>query len=385
MEAGFREYAARLAEYLPELKSDGRSACIGLDGFVDRILYVVDQRTGSGSYRRMETMADYGRRIVEAAGLSMNVEMVSVSTKPGGNGVIMAQAASRLGLRTTCLGAMGKESLHPVFQSMSREAELISYAEPAQTDALEFLDGKIISSTLQSLNEVTWDSLTDAVGQDVLIRKMNEADLIALNNWTMLPGMTEIWRQMLAQIFPRLDNRRRILFFDLADPAKRTAEDTLEAIDTIRRFNAFGGTVLSCNVREAERLRAVLALPARPEACAEDPGKAMEESCRELREKLGVSMLAVHALKNAVCCRADQGGTARVWTVPGNYAPQPVLTTGGGDHFNAGVALGLLGGMEMDLAVFLGNVVSGYYVRHGESPAKDSLVQYLAQTMREAE
>ena len=113
MEAPFSEYAARLAKALPALCGGEKRACIGLDGFVDQILYVVDQRTGSGSYSRMETMADYGRKIVGAAGLSMNVELIPVSTKPGGNGVIMAQAASRLGLQTTCVGALGKEEIHP--------------------------------------------------------------------------------------------------------------------------------------------------------------------------------------------------------------------------------------------------------------------------------
>ena len=379
MEMAFPEYAARLAKRLPELAAGDKSACIGLDGFVDRILYVVDQRTGSGSYRRMEAMADYGRRIVEAAGLSMNVELAPVSTKPGGNGVIMAQAASRLGLRTTCIGAMGRGKLHPVFQPLKDGMNLISYAEPARTDALEFLDGKIISSTLQSLNEVTWESLVKAAGLDSLVREMDRADLIALNNWTMMPGMTEIWRQMLLQVFPRLNPRRRILFFDLADPAKRTAPDTREALAMMRRFAAYGETVLSCNVRESQRLMAVLDLP----ACAGLNGKGsrrdLEKTCRELREKIGVSVLVIHALKYAVCCRGDQSGMERIWTVPGNYAPQPVLTTGGGDNFNAGTAVGLLCGMEPDLAVFLGNMVSGYYVRHGESPSMDDLALYLKQ------
>lgn len=380
METAFVEYAARLKERLPELAGGEKRACIGLDGFVDRILYVVDQRTGGGSYRRMETMEAYGRKIAGAAGLSMNVELVPISTKPGGNGVIMAQAASRLGVRTTCIGAMGKGELHPVFQPLGKEAALISYAEPARTDALEFLDGKIISSTLQSLNEVTWNSLAGTVGTDTLVRVMDEADLIALNNWTMIPDMTEIWRQMLLQVFPRLEKRERLLFFDLADPSKRTAADTREAIDVIGQFEAYGETALSCNVREAERLMAVLELPARSGPREDAPGKALEAACRMLRKRMGISLLVIHTLKSAVCCRRDRNGADQVWTVPGNYASRPVLTTGGGDNFNAGTAFGLLHGLEPDLAVFLGNVVSGYYVRHGESPAMEGLTRYLDET-----
>lgn len=382
MKTAFSEYVARLLERLPTMRGGDKSACIGLDGFVDQILYVVDQRTDSGSYSRMETMADYGRKIAEAAGLSMNVELVPVSTKPGGNGVIMAQAAARLGLRTVCIGAMGKGKLHPVFQSLSKEVELISYAEPARTDALEFFDGKIISSTLESLNSVTWGSLTAAAGPDLLVKTMNEADLIALNNWTMIPGMTDIWRQMLAKIFPRLEKRRRIIFFDLADPTKRSEADIREALGVIRRFGTYGETVLSCNLREAGRLMAALEIPAPRAPLGEDAGVSWEKSCQEFRESAGISVLAVHTLKNAICCHKDPSGAGQVWIVPGNYAPRPVLTTGGGDHFNAGTAFGLLCGMEPDLAAFLGNVVSGYYVRHGESPSMDALAQYLGQEAR---
>ncbi len=382
MEAPFSEYAARLAKALPALCGGEKRACIGLDGFVDQILYVVDQRTGSGSYSRMETMADYGRKIVGAAGLSMNVELIPVSTKPGGNGVIMAQAASRLGLQTTCVGALGKEEIHPVFQPLRRKSELISYAEPARTDALEFFDGKIISSTLESLNAVTWDSLAEAVGLERLVKVMDEADLIALNNWTMIPGMTEIWKQMLTQVFPRMKRQRRILFFDLADPSKRTEDDIREALDVIGRFERYGETVLSCNVREARRLMDVLGSPAHPELRGGDEEQALESVCRELWERLGISMLVIHALKNAVCCRRERNGAELVKTVPGNYAPQPVLTTGGGDTFNAGMAFGLLCGLETELAVFLGSMTSGYYVRRGESPATDDLVRYLEQEIR---
>ncbi len=382
MRAAFSEYAARLKEDLPSLYGGEKRACIGLDGFVDQILYVVDQRTGSGSYSRMETMSDYGRKIVGAAGLSMNVELIPISTKPGGNGVIMAQAASRLGIRTTCVGAMGKGKLHPVFQPLRRKLALISYAEPARTDALEFYDGKIISSTLESLNAVTWDSLVEAVGLEQLVKVMDEADLIALNNWTMIPGMTEIWKQMLTQVFPRLEKQKRILFFDLADPSKRTEDDIREALNVIGRFECYGETVLSCNVREAGRLMDVLGRPAHPGLCGRDEEQALENVCRELWERLGISTLVIHALKHAVCCHREQHTAELVKTIPGNYAPQPVLTTGGGDTFNAGMALGLLCGLDPDLAVFLGSMTSGYYVRHGESPAMDDLARYLDQEIR---
>ena len=41
-------------------------------------------------------------------------------------------------------------------------------------------------------------------------------------NWTMLTHMTAMWRMILTRIAPSLNGAKRWLFFDLADPAKRS-------------------------------------------------------------------------------------------------------------------------------------------------------------------
>ena len=65
-------------------------ALIGLDGFVDTILHVVDQRYDSTHYSRIETLSDYGKRVMEACGMSLNLEVVIQQEKIGGNGPIFA-------------------------------------------------------------------------------------------------------------------------------------------------------------------------------------------------------------------------------------------------------------------------------------------------------
>ena len=49
---------------------------VGLDGFVDFIIDVVDKRTGPETYTRVDTIASLGERISRAAGLSSNLELV---------------------------------------------------------------------------------------------------------------------------------------------------------------------------------------------------------------------------------------------------------------------------------------------------------------------
>ena len=71
------------------------TAFVGLDGFVDEILHVVDKRYDATRFDRVPTIAAYASRLAAAAGKSANIELVNVMTKLGGNGPIMANALAR--------------------------------------------------------------------------------------------------------------------------------------------------------------------------------------------------------------------------------------------------------------------------------------------------
>src|SRR5690349_5213906 len=74
------------------------SAFIGLDGFVDEIIHLVDVRHNAESFDRIPTIANFAERLAAAAGKSTNIEGVVQRVKLGGNGPIMANALSRLGM-----------------------------------------------------------------------------------------------------------------------------------------------------------------------------------------------------------------------------------------------------------------------------------------------
>src|SRR4051794_39455932 len=76
----------------------GMTAFVGLDGFVDEILHVVDKRDSAESFTRVPTIAKFAERLAGASGKSTNVELVNRFTKLGGNGPIMANALASLGL-----------------------------------------------------------------------------------------------------------------------------------------------------------------------------------------------------------------------------------------------------------------------------------------------
>src|SRR5688572_16935868 len=113
--ADFRESCASRLFANKDLPSTF-SVFLGLDGFVDEIIHVVDKRTNAETFERLKSIAALGERISAAAGKGTNIELVTERTKLGGNGPIMANAMAALGFKVTYLGALGYPSLHPVFK-----------------------------------------------------------------------------------------------------------------------------------------------------------------------------------------------------------------------------------------------------------------------------
>ena len=69
---------------------------IGLDGFVDDILHVVDKRESAEKFTELQTIEKLAKRIEGAKGRSTNIEIVRDRLKLGGNGPILANALTHL-------------------------------------------------------------------------------------------------------------------------------------------------------------------------------------------------------------------------------------------------------------------------------------------------
>jgi sugar/nucleoside kinase (ribokinase family) len=356
-----QEVRAQCAQTL--LAQQGRaahlSAFVGLDGFVDEILHVVDKRESAEVYQRLTTIAQLGARLSAAAGKSTNLELVNQITKLGGNGPIMANALVSFGLKVTYLGNLGYPNLHPVFHDFAQRAEVHSIAEPGTTDALEFEDGKIMVGKQASLKQVTWENIQTRFGRDRFADKFGSANLVGFVNWTMLPYMSDLWESILKEICPTMKGPRRILFFDLADPEKRTREDILRALDLIGRFEEYFDVILGLNEKEAHEAGEVFGL--KPAAASPE---ALVELGLLLAERLNAGTLVIHPVSYALAINKGQ-----VAMVQGPFTPKPRITTGAGDHFNSGFCLGRLLGLDNRMSVLTGVTTSGYYVRTAQSPS----------------
>ena len=85
-----------------------------------------------------------------------------------------------------------------------------------------------------------------------------------------------------------------------------------------------------------------------------------------------VSTVVIHSTKQA--CASDQNGE---FLVNGPYCSKPIISTGAGDHFNAGFMLGSMLDLSLEEALLLGTANSGYYVRNAFSATKEELCQFI--------
>lgn len=342
-------------------------AFVGLDGFVDEILHVVDKREGVDKYTRLKTIREYAERLSEAAGQSTNIELVGQLAKLGGNGPIMANALGNFGVQTTYLGLLGYPALHPVFEEFSHHAELFSIGEPGRTDALEFEDGKIMMGKTQPLNEMNWENIRLRFGVEKLIAKWNDSNFVGLVNWTMLTRMNDIWRAVLAEVCPHLKGEARKFFVDLCDPEKRTDEDILAMLRLLEEFQKYFDVILGLNEREACKIGTVLGLDV--------VDRSPEGLCKlalKIEQRVPLSSIVVHPTAYALTVSK---GVASL--VDGPFTPKPRITTGAGDHFNSGFCLGKLLGFDDATCLLTGVSTSGFYVRTAKSPTLTDLADLL--------
>jgi sugar/nucleoside kinase (ribokinase family) len=359
--------AQKLSAVAPSLSAS--NATIGFDGFVDEIIAVVDKRHDFQHYDAIRRIDGFGRKVLAAAGQSSNFELIVKQMKLGGNGPIMANALACAGMSVSYIGNLGYPTVHPVFQEFASRAKVISIGEPGHTDALEFDDGKLMLGKITAMNDVNWDNLLSRVGgAEALKTLMRQARLVATVNWTMLPHMSRIWAKMIEQQILARDGQPRILFVDLCDPEKRNLDDIREAMDLLTKFERDVDVILGLNLKEASAIADAIGV-----TIEGDPEAAIESTAKAIRARLDLSCVVVHPRGGAAAATRD--ATARF---VGPFVQQPKISTGAGDHFNAGFCLGRVLGFTLEESLCTGCGTSGYYVRTAISPSAKELSEFVA-------
>ena len=360
--------AAELAERSSAISA--KHVLVGFDGFVDRIMTPIDCRTGPGdNFTPLATIEEFGRRISEAAGQSTNIELYGRGEKLGGNGPIMANALLAMGMEVKYIGALGHPTIHPVFAEFAERTSADPICQPGITTALEFTDGKIMLGEMSSLDQISYESLINTVGEGAFFDAVSRADLIALVNWTMTPHLTATLTAILDRVLPNLGPREngRTFFFDLADPAKRSDGDLTALLATLKRFLSHGSVILGLNLKEARRVGQVLG-----EDFSDEKANPLEAMAQRIRTRLGGGCVVIHDIDAAACATKNEACRIR-----GARTENPVISTGGGDHFNAGFVTAHLLGLGPRSCLTIAVAASGFYVRTAKSPSLFELDSFI--------
>jgi hypothetical protein len=222
-----------------------------------------------------------------------------------------------------------------------------------------------------TLGDVNIDRVDEVMGAGAFAEVIRAAGLVAMVNWTMLPRCESIWLRVAELLSAEpADRPRPHVMVDLADPNKRDREDLRRALDMVSRLQGAARVTMAMNLSEGYQVGELLGI---------ERGPADDQSAltRQIREALGVETVVVHPRHNATATRQTASGLETA-VFDGPFVAKPKISTGAGDHFNAGFMLAQRLGLPLDQCLCAGTGTSGYYVRHAESPTRDALADFCA-------
>ncbi|MFI5335665.1 MAG: hypothetical protein ACHQ5A_02705, partial [Opitutales bacterium] len=225
---------AALQQRLRNEPTPVRHGICGFDGFIDTFIRVDSP----------DTLLEFGRRMIAAAGISASYPVVHGDDKFGGNGPLLACALHDLlsgQAEVTYIGALGDTGVQPIFQRAlgPKVKRMYTLADPAHSDCLEFNDGKIMLSDLRACAQVTWPRLLERVGASALDDLLQQGDFIAAVNWGKLVNVGPVWENLAARLRALAVPAKQVLFFmDLAEFEQRPEPDRRELVSTLGRITA---------------------------------------------------------------------------------------------------------------------------------------------------
>jgi len=222
---------------------------------------------------------------------------------------------------------------------------------------------------MKGLDDITLPNIITAVGEGAFLDMVSRADLIAMVNWTMIPNMTALLEDLLSRILPNLGPKEsgRFFYFDLTDPAKRSRGDLKEVLSVISRFRSHGSVTLGLNYSEARQVCDVLDL-----GDLDEGAEALKAGATRIRNALNLSCAVIHPRDGAACATRDGS-----WYVEGPFCRDPKISTGAGDHFNAGFAAAEVIGLSPEACLAVAVATSGQYVRTGRSPSLRDTTRFI--------
>lgn len=354
---------------------------LGFDGYIDSLYRMVKYRKSQTEVVFYDSMAEFGKRIMDTAGSSGSIERILKKELAGGFAPNMARAISNMlpESEIDLFAAMGVPDIHPIFKTFSERVHLHSVGKMGLTLAMEFHDGKLMSQDMEGIITLDWESLKQrAGGIDALIASFQKADAIGNGHWSLMPHMNDYWKHFIAEVIPSVSDKLKKLFFvDPADLQKRSAEDILEMLSLLKKIDENIPVVLSLNDRETIDIAKVLHAK-NPQILVPEKNnpKSFSNAGKQINEIANLSYLFVHDPHFATITGNERTGKFHKWVTEG-VTGKPKFTTAAGDHFNGGLLLSILAGLTPEEALVLANAATAIFVRTGVSPSMSHIKRFV--------
>ncbi|AUV82799.1 hypothetical protein C2R22_15080 [Salinigranum rubrum] len=346
-------------KHLPAEPSGG-SVLFGFDGYVDNVREA-GTNAGASDNERIGTLGEFGEEIVTsaAADSSLSISWECRGQRTGGHVSHLSRVYQTLGFEPTLVGMCGDPVLD-LFEREFGECTIHSLGDPGITDAIEFDDGKLMLMESGGAATLDWETLQSRVGVDTLVDELDGSKLLGIGYWAMIPELASILDRLRESVFPQLTDPPEHVLLDPANIREIDREMLDSIVAATRRLADVVDVTVSANRYETKELATELGGHA---------GDELGADARVAFDSLGVDRFVGHSVTESVVVSDD--GTTSVRVAP---VESPELTTSAGDHFNAGLSLGLVEGLPEDAAVVLGNALAREFVRTGETPSYDDIV-----------
>jgi hypothetical protein len=363
----FRSLAPVIADFKAKIANDEHSRISGLcgfDGFIDTFVRL----------QSPASMAEFGSKVIAAAGIAASYSVRHLGDKFGGNGPLFAAAMHDIHageIDVTYIGALGSGEVLPIYQAAlgNKTKKLHTLAAPAHTTCLEFTDGKVMLCDMAACGQVTWERLLECVGQAALDEELKAASFISALNWGKLPYAGAIWTNLSVRLAELGVPAKEVLFFmDLAEFETRPLADREDLLGRMKAITNQCQTLLSFNLKEAWQMGEVFGASFHGRKDAD----SVAELAAFLRSRIAVDRVIVHPNDGSACASA----TGTVY-VPGPFCREPLISTGAGDNFGAGCLSAALKQFDDAGLLLAGNCASGHFVRSGRSAAFADMVDLL--------
>ncbi|MDR0448115.1 MAG: hypothetical protein LBH07_05560 [Treponema sp.] len=340
---------------------------VGFDGYVDRIVRLKkNQRDPPDYFESIGEFTDFLRKYPDK---SVDIGLRRINEKIGGNGPILAESLAAKNVNVYCIGAFGYPEILDVFKPLANMCSLVSVEQAAFTLAMEFNNAKIMLGENDSFDNITWDRLKEIMGEEDILKKINESEIFCFTNWSGLSKSNDILEGLVKYVYPGL-NSKKVLFFDLSDPSCKTVEQFDDFFKLLTELSGSFDITLGLNTKEM--------LLVYNRFFQSDEENYSDNMVMKLVEAMPVKEILVHGTDWA----AASERTNKFTQIKGTKITNPRYLTGAGDNFNAGFCLGKLCNLDLTACLYLGNISAFYYVKTGIPAVISDIAGYIENELK---